>query len=364
MPYPIPINTCNNSWSYHFSDQSSKMSLKRKRLIDAICETFSKPKPRCKLSKTFRTIMKEYQVPNERILCLASEYGIFEVVQEQLNQGIDPNLKTFPDTFFRPLHQAAANRHSDIVQLLISHGADVNLISQELTALNLAVAEESLDLETVKILLKNGANPNIFADGRAPIHMITSNEYNLNLDILQELLKYGAKVNVVDAGGNSPLSHICGKSQNIEAISLLIQYGGDVNLKVLQGDSLLHYVSQFTNLQAMNLLLTHGADANSFNYVKTSPMHELALNNEKENTEVITKSINLLAKYEANCDAQDMVGKTPLHYAVKIGNVEIVNCLKKINANWNSIRDQRGFSAFEEALLYKKLDIFKTFLLK
>ena len=68
------------------------MSLKRKRLIVAIDEAFSKPKPRCKLSKTFRAIMKEYQLPNERILCLASEYGIYEVVQEQLNQGMDPIL--------------------------------------------------------------------------------------------------------------------------------------------------------------------------------------------------------------------------------------------------------------------------------
>ena len=181
------------------------MSLKRTRaprLIDAIDEAFSQPKPRCKVSKTFRTIMKEYQVPTEKILCLASEYGLFEVVQEQLKQGIDPDLKTFPQTFFRPLHEAAANRHSDIVELLISHGADVNLISQELTALNLAVAEESgkKNLGTVKILLKNGANPNIFSEGKAPIHLITSNEYNLNLDILHELLKYGAKMNVVDAG--------------------------------------------------------------------------------------------------------------------------------------------------------------------
>ena len=149
----------------------------------------------------------------------------------------------------------------------------------------------------------------------------------------------------------------------LAAISLLILYGGNVNSKLENGDFLLHYASQFTNLQVMNLLLTHGTDANSINFYKTSPMHQLAMNEENESTEVINKSINLLAKYEANCDAQDMVGKTPLHYAVDSGNVEIVNCLKKINANFNSIRDEKGFSAFEEALLYKKLDIFKTFML-
>ena len=44
--------------------------------------------------------MKEYQVPKEKILWLASKYDdLFEVVQEQLKQGIDPNLKTFPKRF-------------------------------------------------------------------------------------------------------------------------------------------------------------------------------------------------------------------------------------------------------------------------
>ena len=76
--------------------------------------------------------------------------------------------------------------------------------------------------------------------------------------------------------------------------------------------------------------------------------HQLAMNEENDSTEV-------------NCDAKDMVGKPPQHYTVDSGNVEIVKCLKKINANFNSIRDEKGFSAFEEALLYKKLDIFKTF---
>ena len=44
--------------------------------------------------------MKEYQVPKEKVLWLASKYDdLFEVVQEQLKQGIDPNLKTFPKRF-------------------------------------------------------------------------------------------------------------------------------------------------------------------------------------------------------------------------------------------------------------------------
>ena len=55
----------------------------------------------------------------------AARNGDLEVVQTQLNKGVDVDAKNtaMGDT---PLHHAAANGHEEIVKLLIAKGADVN----------------------------------------------------------------------------------------------------------------------------------------------------------------------------------------------------------------------------------------------
>lgn len=66
----------------------------------------------------------------QNALHLASAYGLIEVVRRLLQLGAEPN---FRDGFGRTaLHYAASGRHNDIINLLISNGARIDLRDQNL----------------------------------------------------------------------------------------------------------------------------------------------------------------------------------------------------------------------------------------
>ena len=99
----------------------------------------------------------------------AAGRGKYEIVEEKLAAGVNVNE---PDTFFgeTALHRAAKAGDLKMVQILLGHGAKVNLTDQYgETPLHFAI--QGRNPEVVKTLLKHGADPDredIF--GRSPAH--------------------------------------------------------------------------------------------------------------------------------------------------------------------------------------------------
>ena len=106
--------------------------------------------------------------------------------------SIDINIR---DSFHRtPLHWAAScNCDADVVQLLLSKGADVRAVDKlQETPLHLAVCNPfSSDAKVVQILLDNGADVNaIEKHQRTPLHMAA--EQNEKAEVTSALVKAGA----------------------------------------------------------------------------------------------------------------------------------------------------------------------------
>lgn len=91
--------------------------------------------------------------PNqEDILSYPAQRGHFEVVQLLLSRGADPNAKNQKDTDGSgPLHLAAYAGHLRIVELLLAHGADPNAKDNE-QGTPLAYAQEQNHPEVVRVL--------------------------------------------------------------------------------------------------------------------------------------------------------------------------------------------------------------------
>jgi SepF-like predicted cell division protein (DUF552 family) len=106
--------------------------------------------------------------PRERVwrygktpLCLAVEHGHTEIVKLLIEHGADVNASCYIDSFETPLHQAVVDDDTEIAKLLIQNGADVNARRSfdGLTPLHLAASGGYSRM--VRLLLENGADPSI-----------------------------------------------------------------------------------------------------------------------------------------------------------------------------------------------------------
>jgi cytohesin len=117
--------------------------------------------------------------------------------------------------------------YPQVVELLQSGSVDVNETNTSGdTALHLACASGHLDI--VKQLLHYGAAVNVTNKmGRTPVHEASINNHE---EVVTILCKHKADVNVIDVNGNTPLDDASFKGHKI-IVHILIENKADVNQK-------------------------------------------------------------------------------------------------------------------------------------
>ena len=176
---------------------------------------------------------------------------------------------------------AATQPDEQIISLMISQGADVNLRQRTRTggtALNAAVWARHA--KVAEVLLNNGANVNAKEKaGWTPLHIAANRPSEV---LVKLLLKHGAEVNVKNRGHRTPLHEALRSPDGakLEVAQLLIGHGADVNANSTLGKN-----------------WDIGHDSHPFG-TRTTPK-----------------------------------GETPLEIAVNGGYVEIVDLLKEHGAN-------------------------------
>lgn len=170
-------------------------------------------------------------------LQLATALGNTEIVQVLIDGGANVDAKGEP-AGSHPLHLAAQNNQSEIAQLLIKNGAKVNSRnSDDKTPLLIAAGHNSI--EVGEILLKNGADPNesFSAYKDTPLHFAS---FAGNAAFASLLIKHGAAVNAPSLRyGETPIFYAASHG-NIEVLKILVASGADVNVKDEKGATVLN----------------------------------------------------------------------------------------------------------------------------
>jgi hypothetical protein len=207
-----------------------------------------------------------------RPLFRAAQLRRHDLIHALLAFGAHPNLSArYPegnpeDLEIYPIHLAAVNGDATTANLLLRSGADINaLTSSKLTALQLASSRGSDGLDVLRLLLSNGAEPNVLG---CPLPTALQCAIHLGeLDAVFALLEAGADPNrnpaLVDLGAASDvdtlylpplrtaLRYCATYSRDIarvKIVELLVQHGADITLPTVISDPSTKHIKENMNL--------------------------------------------------------------------------------------------------------------------
>lgn len=160
------------------------------------------------------------------------------------------------------------NEYKDLNTLLIfvRNGANINSLDENGETLLYKAAREG-DGARLKALLSVKADPNIRAKDASTPLMAAVSHHPENLDNINVLIKAGADINAsLDSNGSSLIFKLIEENKDPKLIELLIKSGAKINLKNALGDTpLIAAAAKAKDDKTINLLLENGADINAKN---------------------------------------------------------------------------------------------------
>lgn len=327
----------------------------------------------------------------ETPLMTAARTGDLASVRLLVNRGANVNNAEL-ERGQTALMWAAAQHHADVAQLLISRGADLNARTKvwhqlENTAGNtnpignfkmahggstpLLFVARNGDVDTARVLIEGGANPNDIAAAGTSALVIAAHSGHGALGVY--LLKQGADPNAADAGYTT--LHAATLKSQVELVDALLEHGADVNAVVKHGtpgrrfsaDYSIRYqaiganafwlAAKYGEPEIARALAAHGADPFVTPTDDTSSLQAamgLPRGNEdrrnrglgssqidRATEERLTLDVaNIILGLGVDVDKADQQGNTPLHDAVRVGFPSVVELLASHGANVNATNER------------------------
>ena len=134
-------------------------------------------------------LVNAYAADGFQPLGLAAFFGHTQVVEFLLEHGAEVNSASKNDMRVMPLHSAVATLRTGIIRLLLEHGADVNAAQAgDITPLH--EAAQNGQGEVAQMLIERGANVNAkLTDGKTPLAIALEYKHD---DVAGLLRKHGA----------------------------------------------------------------------------------------------------------------------------------------------------------------------------
>jgi ankyrin repeat protein len=226
----------------------------------------------------------------------------FDTVQEQIDTYVT-NFDCGP-----PILEAIAKGHTDVMCLLLKHGANINQKGKYGNAL--LVASQNGQETVVQRLIEAGADiNNVGFHGMTPIQVASGEGYKR---IVKMLIKAGADVNTTNSSRESALHQATARGHKDvkRIVKMLLKAGADVNATDELGQSALHHATEKGHEDVVQALILAGADVNVHGADGTA-LH-LALHTAYPETKVI----RLLVDAGANVNQPVEEYQNALHAAI------------------------------------------------
>ena len=251
-------------------------------------------------------------------LHLAAFRGSVEVAQVLLNHGADAKLEA--EHGETALHMVSRGEYDTQEQgaattrLLLECGVDVNARENGgLTSLHEAAFNGKI--EVAQVLLNHGANALLKTEeGETPLHMVSRGRFDSQergAGTARLLLKHGVDVDARRKDSWTSL-HCAAFNGRVDIAQVLFDHGANAKLETKQGETALHivsrgkYDSEEHGVSLARLLLEHGVDVHAQSTFFSTALHHAAMSGR-------LNIVQLLLDRDANPSAETDQGRTPLH---------------------------------------------------
>ena len=256
---------------------------------------------------------------------------IYKNILESIKKFNFDEIKYFVNNYFELFNKSRWDFQYEIISFAtdnfeaitsyVEENNELNKLLDVTPLINLCsdTEQKELQLEIVEYVLAKG----IDANKSSPLMKVCSpNNHEINYELCNLLIKYGANVNYIDNRGKSILMEVCdGKYHAYKVAKLLIDNNVDINYEDNLGNNAIN---------SINIFSIEKGDYENFNIIPES-----------------FKILDLLIENGANINLKNKMGFTPLMmYSLK-GNFEFVK--KLINANAD-INLKSEFTAYDLAI--------------
>ena len=245
-------------------------------------------------------------------------YGMVEVARVLLNHGANAKLET--EEGETALHIVSRGKYDSQEQgvstarLLLEHGVDVNARRKDSSTSLHAVALYGM-VEVARVLLDHGAKETLETEeGETALHIVSRGIYDSQeqgVSIAQLLLERGVDVDARDKNSFTSL-HKAAFYGMVEVAQVLLDHGANAKLETKQGETALHivsrgkYDSEEHGVSLARLLLEHGVDVHAQSTFFSTALHHAAMSGR-------LNIVQLLLDRDAHPSAETDQGRTPLH---------------------------------------------------
>ncbi|KAF5547961.1 endocytosis ankyrin repeat protein [Fusarium napiforme] len=189
--------------------------------------------------------------------------------------------------------------------------------------------------------------------GRAPIHFAVLSD---NFEGLEQLMAAKADLNRQDPAGCTPLMRA--SYENDAMLQKLLEHSEcqkRISQGNVQGMTALHFAVSSGPLACTRLLLEAGAPVSKTDENGRAPIHYLGWGNQEHQQE-IDDIIKLLQDYGADIESKDNLGRTPILWACREGNVPVLGALVRAGASLGAI-DSNGNGILHITALSNDFDV-------